>query len=568
MSLTQDQVVEYVKNISVLECSQLVKRLEQELGVSAAAAAPVAVAGGGGAAAAAVEEKTEFTVTLTDVGANKINVIKVVREVTSLGLKEAKDLVEAAPKAGQGRREQGRGGDHQEEVRGSRRQGRSQVASRRRVSPWPAALVPEGSRLRPFLEGIDDHGQRGRTTDASDPARRARSALAAGEVWPVGVALDRHCWPRRGEWLSFIGRLGLHAHAEPAQERLPGARRVLQDQEHGSDSEPDRDPEEVVRAVPADVHATGGARGRRPPVGIQIGLSDLRLQGKLVPRVHRLLDRQLGSLRLGRRSARPGARNRRPAHGAEAEVRHQRVPGARHDVCRAAEGHDPARRVEQGPGDGRQDHPRHQGAGGLLRRHPADDGQRHVHHQRHRARHRQPAAPLAGRVLPLGRQDALHRPDHPVSRLVGGVRVRQQEPALRAHRPQAQVPGDGVPARPRAARRRRHAARLLHRRQAAHGRRADQVGGGRVADRPARRPRVPDPGHRDHDPQGQEGHPDPHRRAQEGRRAGHRDRRGGAGRRARRRRRRRPEDRRGDPRGQRADRRPPDAAGAGEGTSS
>ena len=98
MSLTQDQVVEFVKNISVLECSQLVKRLEQELGVSAAAAAPAAVAGGGGAAAAPAEEKTEFTVTLTDVGANKINVIKVVREVTSLGLKEAKDLVEAAPK--------------------------------------------------------------------------------------------------------------------------------------------------------------------------------------------------------------------------------------------------------------------------------------------------------------------------------------------------------------------------------------------------------------------------------------------------------------------------------------
>ena len=100
MSLTQDQVVDHIKNISVLELSQLVKRLEQELGVSAAAAAPVMVAGGGGAAAAApAEEKTEFTVTLTDVGANKINVIKVVREVTSLGLKEAKDLVEAAPKA-------------------------------------------------------------------------------------------------------------------------------------------------------------------------------------------------------------------------------------------------------------------------------------------------------------------------------------------------------------------------------------------------------------------------------------------------------------------------------------
>ena len=97
--LTQDQVVDYVKGITVLELAQLVKRLEQELGVSAAAAAPVAVAGGGGAAAAPAEEKTEFTVTLTDVGANKINVIKVVREVTSLGLKEAKDLVESAPKA-------------------------------------------------------------------------------------------------------------------------------------------------------------------------------------------------------------------------------------------------------------------------------------------------------------------------------------------------------------------------------------------------------------------------------------------------------------------------------------
>ena len=99
--LTQDQVVDYVKNISVLELSQLVKRLEQELGVSAAAAAPVVVAGGGAAAGAAApaEEKTEFTVTLTDVGSNKINVIKVVREVTSLGLKEAKDLVESAPKS-------------------------------------------------------------------------------------------------------------------------------------------------------------------------------------------------------------------------------------------------------------------------------------------------------------------------------------------------------------------------------------------------------------------------------------------------------------------------------------
>ena len=90
----QDQIV----GLSLLEAAQLVKALEEKLGVSAAAAAPVMVAGGGAAAAAPVEEKTEFNVILTAVGANKINVIKAVREVTSLGLKEAKDLVDGAPK--------------------------------------------------------------------------------------------------------------------------------------------------------------------------------------------------------------------------------------------------------------------------------------------------------------------------------------------------------------------------------------------------------------------------------------------------------------------------------------
>src|SRR5882672_7397629 len=99
--VTQQQVVEYIKGISVLELSKLVKTLESELGVSAATAMPMAMpmGGQGGGAAAPAEEKTEFTVTLTEVGTNKINVIKVVREVTSLGLKEAKDLVESAPKA-------------------------------------------------------------------------------------------------------------------------------------------------------------------------------------------------------------------------------------------------------------------------------------------------------------------------------------------------------------------------------------------------------------------------------------------------------------------------------------
>jgi len=98
--LNQQQVVDYIKGISVLELSQLVKTLEKELGVSAAAAMPMAMPGAaaGGGAAAPAEEKTEFNVTLTEVGADKIKVIKVVREITSLGLKEAKDLVESAPK--------------------------------------------------------------------------------------------------------------------------------------------------------------------------------------------------------------------------------------------------------------------------------------------------------------------------------------------------------------------------------------------------------------------------------------------------------------------------------------
>jgi len=90
----EDQIV----GLSLLDAAQLVKKLEERLGVSAAAAAPVMVASGGGAAAAPAEEKTEFTVVLTGAGANKINVIKAVREVTSLGLKEAKDLVDGAPK--------------------------------------------------------------------------------------------------------------------------------------------------------------------------------------------------------------------------------------------------------------------------------------------------------------------------------------------------------------------------------------------------------------------------------------------------------------------------------------
>lgn len=97
-----DTILEQVKGLTLLEAAELVKKMEEAFGVSAAAAAPVVMAGGpagaGGGAAAPAEEKTEFSVVLTEVGANKINVIKAVREVTSLGLKEAKDLVDGAPK--------------------------------------------------------------------------------------------------------------------------------------------------------------------------------------------------------------------------------------------------------------------------------------------------------------------------------------------------------------------------------------------------------------------------------------------------------------------------------------
>ena len=213
---------------------------------------------------------------------------------------------------------------------------------------------------------------------------------------------------------------------QPSQERLPRAHRLFEDQDDDSDPEPDRDSEEVVRAVPADEPAALRARGRGPAVGVQVGLPDQRLPRELVARVHRVFDRQLGvqvrpagracttcasracncGAHAGRRSRTASTRCCCPRCGKPNEargdvcdicgntvglklkLRRRRVPGARHDLRRAAQGHDPARRLEQGSGDGRQDHPRHQGAGGLLRRHPADDGQRHVHHQRHRARHR------------------------------------------------------------------------------------------------------------------------------------------------------------------------------------
>jgi len=99
MALSKAEILDAVANLTVLELSELIKDMEEKFGVSAAAAAVAVAAPAAGGAAAAVEEKTEFDLVLTEIGANKVNVIKVVREITGLGLKEAKDLVDAAPKA-------------------------------------------------------------------------------------------------------------------------------------------------------------------------------------------------------------------------------------------------------------------------------------------------------------------------------------------------------------------------------------------------------------------------------------------------------------------------------------
>ena len=131
--ITREQVVDYLSNLPVIQIAELIKTLEDKWGVKAAPVAVAAAPGAGAAPAAAAEEQTEFTVELKEAGANKINVIKVVREITGLGLKEAKDLVEARSEAPQGGRFQGRGRGVQEEARRRRRQGRAQVV--RSVSP-------------------------------------------------------------------------------------------------------------------------------------------------------------------------------------------------------------------------------------------------------------------------------------------------------------------------------------------------------------------------------------------------------------------------------------------------
>ena len=281
--------------------------------------------------------------------------------------------------ADQGRRDQGRGGGDQEEVRRRRREGRSQVARHTPALPGLGAERAAGpprpgpSAFRLSLDRVP-----------RPPPPRAHDATRSGEA---ATQPARVPWQRVAQTRESRDPGEIHQHVQPPQERLPRAHRFFEDQDDHSDPEPDRDSEEVVRAVPADEPAALGARGRGPPVGLQVGLPDLGLPRELVARVHRVFDRQLGvQVRPAGRTAPPAQALRelrphagcRPVRGArsalpalrqaergprrrlrhlrqhrrpQAEVRRRRVPGARDDVRRPAQGHDPPRGLEQGSRD-------------------------------------------------------------------------------------------------------------------------------------------------------------------------------------------------------------------------
>ena len=192
----------------------------------------------------------------------------------------------------------------------------------------------------------------------------------------------------------------------------------------GGDAEPDRGSEVFLRPVPDGRGAGRRARRRGTAGGLQVGVPDLRLRRQRHARIRALRVRS-------------------------AEIRRRGMPAARHDLRGAAQGDAAPDRVRRRPGDRREVGQGYQGAGRLHGRHAAHDGQRHLHHQRHRARHRLADAPLAGRLLrprqgqdAFLRQAALRGAHHPLSRLLARHRVRRQGHRARAHRPAPQDPGD------------------------------------------------------------------------------------------------------------------------------
>ena len=215
--------------------------------------------------------------------------------------------------------------------------------------------------------------------------------------------------------MNAITQVVYRAQADPSQLRAHPR--------GGADAEPDRRAARLLRGVPADERPAGQPAACRAAGSVQVGVPDRRLRRPRPARVRLLRTRG-------------------------AEVRRRGVHPARHDLCRAAEGHSAPDRLGRGRGHRRAVDPRHQGTARLHGRHAADDRQRHVHHQWHRARHRLADAPLARRVLrprqgqdPFVRQVPVRRAGDPVPRLLARLRVRQQGPRLRPHRPEAEAAG-------------------------------------------------------------------------------------------------------------------------------
>ena len=171
MSAVQTEILDKISTMTVLELSELIKAMEDKFGVSAAAAVAVAGPAAGAAPAAAAEEQTEFTVMLTSIGDNKVNVIKAVRELTGLGLKEAKDVVDGAPKAGQGRHPQGRRRSRQEEAGRRRRKSRNQV----NVTVESGTLLSTERAIRESRAKPVDSRWQGRSSAAVAAERRSEA---------------------------------------------------------------------------------------------------------------------------------------------------------------------------------------------------------------------------------------------------------------------------------------------------------------------------------------------------------------------------------------------------------
>ena len=305
---------------------------------------------------------------------------------------------------------------------------------------------------------------------------RSQSGLR-GDGVSAGV---RPSFVRRGLRRPVLRAADVHG----SEEHLSGTGRLREDQDLDPDPEPDRDPEELVRALPADARAAAASArtpGCSPCSRASSRSRDLRENCSLefveysIGNWECKCGRLVGLDKLGRPCTFCAAtiitdpRGDREIHCPKCGHLNENTP-VTCETCDEPVGlklkYDVDECQERGmtfavplkvtirlvvwdkdPETGAKTHPRHQGAGGLLRRHPADDGERDLHHQRHRARHRQPAAPLAGRLLLAAGEGPVRGADHPVPRQLGGVRVRLQEPAARAHRPQAQVPGLGLPAR-------------------------------------------------------------------------------------------------------------------------